>query len=43
MFGLFFVSSTKKDHAVDAKYLAPSTMAITNTHHVKTDKEMLQI
>ena len=27
-----------KDHAVDCKILAPSTMAITNTHHVKTDK-----
>ena len=27
-----------KDHAVDCKILAPSTMAVTNTHHVKTDK-----
>lgn len=27
-----------KDHAVDCKILAPTTMAITNTHHVKTDK-----
>lgn len=27
-----------KDHAVDCKILAPSTMGVTNTHHVKTDK-----
>ena len=27
-----------RDHAVDCKILAPSTMAITNTNHVKTDK-----
>lgn len=27
-----------KEHAVDCKILAPSTMAVTNTHHVKTDK-----
>lgn len=27
-----------KDHAVDCKILAPTTMGITNTHHVKTDK-----
>ena len=27
-----------KEHAVDCKILAPSTMGITNTHHVKTDK-----
>ncbi|MCB6992003.1 transposase [bacterium 210820-DFI.6.37] len=27
-----------RDHAVDCKILAPSTMAVTNTHHVKTDK-----
>ena len=27
-----------KDHAVDCKILAPTTMAITNTSHVKTDK-----
>ena len=27
-----------KDHAVDCKILAPSTMAVTNTHHVKTNK-----
>ena len=26
------------DHGVDCKILAPSTMAITNTNHVKTDK-----
>ena len=26
------------DHGVDCKILAPSTMAITNTGHVKTDK-----
>ncbi len=27
-----------KDHDVDCKILAPTTMAITNTSHVKTDK-----
>lgn len=27
-----------KDHAVDCKILAPTTMGITNTHHIKTDK-----
>ena len=27
-----------KDHEVDCKILAPTTMAITNTSHVKTDK-----
>lgn len=27
-----------KEHAVDCKILAPSTMGITNTHHIKTDK-----
>ncbi len=27
-----------KGHAVECKILAPSTMAVTNTHHVKTDK-----
>ena len=27
-----------KDHAVDCKILAPTTMAITNNHRVKTDK-----
>lgn len=27
-----------KDHKVDCKILAPTTMAITNTSHVKTDK-----
>ena len=27
-----------KDHAVDCKILAPTTMAVTNTHRVKTDK-----
>ncbi len=27
-----------KEHAVDCKILAPTTMGITNTHHVKTDK-----
>lgn len=27
-----------KEHAVECKILAPTTMAITNTHHVKTDK-----
>lgn len=27
-----------KEHNVDCKILAPSTMGITNTHHVKTDK-----
>lgn len=27
-----------KEHAVDCKILAPTTMAVTNTHHVKTDK-----
>ncbi|MGC4018601.1 MAG: transposase [Muricomes sp.] len=27
-----------KEHAIDCKILAPTTMAITNTHHVKTDK-----
>lgn len=27
-----------KEHAVDCKILAPSTMAVTNTHHIKTDK-----
>ena len=26
------------DHEVDCKILAPTTMAITNTNHVKTDK-----
>lgn len=28
-----------KDHAVDCKILAPTTMAITNTNHVKTDRK----
>lgn len=27
-----------RGHGVDCKILAPSTMGITNTHHVKTDK-----
>jgi transposase len=27
-----------REHAVDCKILAPSTMAVTNTNHVKTDK-----
>lgn len=27
-----------KDHAVDCRILAPTTMGITNTHRVKTDK-----
>lgn len=27
-----------KDHAVNCRILAPSTMGVTNTHHVKTDK-----
>ena len=27
-----------KEHAVDCKKMAPSTMAVTNTHHIKTDK-----
>ena len=27
-----------KEHAGDCKILVPSTMAVTNTHHVKTDK-----
>ena len=27
-----------KEHVVDCKILAPSTMAVTNTHHIKTDK-----
>lgn len=27
-----------KDHEIDCKILAPTTMAITNTSHVKTDK-----
>ena len=27
-----------REHEVDCKILAPTTMAITNTSHVKTDK-----
>lgn len=27
-----------KDHSVDCKILVPSTMGVTNTHNVKTDK-----